>query len=111
MQEWKSSSELFRVERIKATTAVDSFLFGTAHFLNHKNKKIANEYDSTIPIQNINLLFYFLFECLACWVKISADDIFKYFFLIFPRKISFEISCKLSFFPRNKTLRFHANFA
>ena len=26
----------------------------------------------------------------ACWVKISADDIFKYFF-----EIGFDISCKL----------------
>ena len=32
---------------------------------------------------------------LVCWVKISADNILKYF-LYFPQKIGFDISCKLS---------------
>ena len=37
---------------------------------------------------------------LACWVKISTDDVlnvFKIFFLYFAKKMSFDISCsKLS---------------
>ena len=32
----------------------------------------------------------------TCWVKISADDIFKYFFLIFHRKIGVDTLSKFS---------------
>ena len=56
---------------------------------------------------------YFLFKCLACWVKFSADNILKYFFLIFPRKqtLTFHENClsrqfswnvKVYFLWRNK---------
>ena len=34
-------------------------------------------------------------KCLALWVKISADDILKYFYYL-SQKTSFDMSCKLS---------------
>ena len=39
--------------------------------------------------------FEMVFNCTTLWVKISADDILKYFFLFY-QKIEFDISCKLS---------------
>ena len=36
---------------------------------------------------------FWLYQCLACWVKLSADNILKLFFF---RKWGFDISCKLS---------------
>ena len=38
-----------------------------------------------------------LYYRLACWVNISADDMLKYF-LYFPQKTGFDISCRLSLY-------------
>ena len=52
---------------------------------------------------------------LACWVKIPAADIYKYF-SFFSQKTGFDILCKLSLeplfffsFPRKQDLIFHAD--
>ena len=38
----------------------------------------------------------YLTKRFACWLKNSTDYILKYVFLIFPRKYTVDISCKLS---------------
>ena len=42
----------------------------------------------------------------ACWVKTSADDILKYFFLVFPRKqdLTFCANCQILFSGKNNNI-------
>ena len=42
-----------------------------------------------------SLITFIIPKCLACWIKISAEDILKYY-SYFSKKIGFDISCKLS---------------
>ena len=48
-----------------------------------------------------------MFYHLSYWVKISADEILKYFLICFNHKIGFDVSCKLS--PKRDNLHAMTN--
>ena len=116
-QKWLWPHNLFSMTRVKRLSSFSIFSFYFSDFLcvesNHSvtllipkcvNERISHHMDHDqfeVALQlMVSILDFSTLKPLACWVKISADDILKCF-SYFSWKIGFDTLCKL---PLKKTI-------